>query len=172
MILWGNWVVVLYNLSRVRSLLRTLAIAEYGMDDSIKGTVKEGNRSIVFVYVSVQLGLDGCGVGSSAVLALRRSGRQRVVKGGSSLRRIMVVHRYQRPPATLWHPWTTAGVPPGAYERLPGAPPLVVHGRPSVPEGARVIPGFGLGLVVTSPCYIVLEHGVLGHEPLSVCEVA
>ena len=39
--------------------------------DSIEGTVKEGNRSIVFVYlvyVSVQLGLDGCGVGSSAVI--------------------------------------------------------------------------------------------------------
>ena len=34
-------------LSRVRSLLRTLAIAEYGMFDSIEGTVKEGNRSIV-----------------------------------------------------------------------------------------------------------------------------
>ena len=28
-------------------LLRTLAIAEYGIDDSIEGTVKEGNRSIM-----------------------------------------------------------------------------------------------------------------------------
>ena len=70
----------LFYLSRVLSLLRTLAIAEYmyGMVDSIEGTVKEGNGSIGFVYlvyVSVQLGLDGCGVGSSAVLAQRRSGR-------------------------------------------------------------------------------------------------
>ena len=45
--LWGTLVGGLFYLSRVLSLLRTLAIAEYGMDDSIEGTVKEGNRSIM-----------------------------------------------------------------------------------------------------------------------------
>ena len=35
-------------LSCARSQLPNMG---YGMDDSIKGTVKEGNRSIVFVYL-------------------------------------------------------------------------------------------------------------------------
>ena len=70
----------------MRSLLRTLAIAEYGMFDSIEGTVKEGNRSIVLgsiwepehaVIVSLVDGFgpikgpNDCGIGSSVVLALR-----------------------------------------------------------------------------------------------------
>jgi len=91
-------------LSRVPSFLRTLAIAEYGMFDSIEGTVKEGNRSIVLgsiwepehaVIVSLVDGFgpikgpNDCGIGSSVVLALRPTTLTCTVKGGSSLRRII-----------------------------------------------------------------------------------
>ena len=43
----------------MRFLLRTLAIAEHGMFDSIEGTVKEGNRSIVLVVPCVGTGAHG-----------------------------------------------------------------------------------------------------------------